>query len=97
MKRFSRIIFFLLSVVLFLVFYGVIPPQVSSQERGTSIPNLLREAENLYRAHRYEEALQRYEQFLKTSPPEQQGQHAWLRTAEIYGIRGDWNQATSTL
>ena len=76
-----------------MAFSGTIPPQVSSQERGTSIPNLLREAENLYRAHRYEEALQRYEQFLKTSPPEQQGQHAWLRTAEIYGIRGDWNQA----
>jgi branched-chain amino acid transport system substrate-binding protein len=93
MKRSTRIFSFLLAIVLLLAFYGTIPPQVSSQERGTSIPNLLREAENLYRAHRYEEALQRYEQFLKTSPPEQQGQHAWLRTAEIYGIRGDWNQA----
>ncbi len=30
---------------------------------------------------------------MKTSPPERQGQHAWLRTAEIYGIKGDWIQA----
>ena len=34
-----------------------------------------------------------YEQFLRTSPPAQQWHYAFLRTAELYGIRGDWNQA----
>lgn len=95
MDRICRLILFILSVVLLLAVHSVLPPLVSAQEKGSGPPNLLREAENLYRAHRYEEALQRYEQYLRTSPPEPQAQHAFLRTAELYGIRGDWNQARS--
>ncbi len=93
LSQYSRVKLCLLSVLLIMTFTGIAAGPAPAQERGSNISTLLREAENFYRVHRYEEALQRYEQFLKTSPPEQQGQHAWLRTAEIYGIKGDWNQA----
>ncbi len=93
MKKFNPLALFLLSVILLLTFSHAFPTEVFSQEKGTANPNLLSEAENLYRAHRYEDALQRYEQFLRTSPPAQQWHYAFLRTAELYGIRGDWNQA----
>lgn len=95
MIKTCRLIVYLLPVVLLLAVSSASPTRVWSQERNTTVPNLLREAENLYRAHRYEEALQRYEQYLRTSPPEPQAQHAFLRTAELYGIKGDWNQARS--
>ena len=93
MKKFNPLSFFLLSVILLLAIYSAVPTRVFAQDRGTASPNLLSEADNLYRAHRYEDALQRYEQFLRTSPPPQQWHYAFLRTAELYGIRGDWNQA----
>lgn len=64
-----------------------------AQSRGPASATLLQEAEQLYQAHRFAEALPRYEQFLKTSPPESQGQYAWLRTAELYGILGNWQEA----
>ena len=76
-----------------LVCHTLLPTDTFSQEKRTAAPNLLSEAENFYRAHRYENALQLYDQFLRTSPPPQQWQYAFLRTAELYGIRGDWNQA----
>ncbi len=93
MKRFNPLILFLLSVILLLASNSAFLTEVFSQERGSAASNLLPEAENLYRAHRYEDALLRYEQFLRTSPPAQQWHYAFLRTAELYGIRGDWNQA----
>ncbi len=67
--------------------------EAAAQIQGRTPAQLWQEAEQLYRTHRYDEALARYEQFLRTSPPETQGQLAWLRTAEIYGIRGDWPEA----
>jgi branched-chain amino acid transport system substrate-binding protein len=93
MKRLSCRLFSLLAMLVLLVVSGVVPTPVWSQPQSPNNPNLLQEAETLYRAQRYEEALQRYEHYLRTSPPEQQWQQAWLRTAELYGIRGDWNQA----
>lgn len=56
-------------------------------------PELLVEAEQLYQAHRYDEALVRYEQYLRISPRGDGWQQAWLRAAEIYGIKGNWLQA----
>ncbi len=91
MKRLSSTPVILLGLLVWLAVSGAVP--AFSQSRGAGAANLFQEAENLYRAQRYEEALKRYEQFLQTSPPEQQWQQAWLRTAELYGIRGDWNQA----
>lgn len=93
MRRCHLNYFFLLSVVVLLAWMNAGPTPAWSQPKSTGGPDLLREAENLYRGHRYEEALQRYEHYLRTSPPEQQGNYAYLRTAELYGIRGDWNQA----
>lgn len=57
------------------------------------VVNLLAEADQLYQAHRYDEALARYEQYLRTSPQGEDWQRAWLRAAEIYGIKGNWLQA----
>jgi len=65
----------------------------AAQRRGPAGAQLFQEAEQLYRANRFAEALARYEQFLQTSPPESQGQYAWLRTAELYGIQGNWQEA----
>ncbi|MGQ9921988.1 MAG: ABC transporter substrate-binding protein [Desulfobacca sp.] len=65
----------------------------AAQGRAPAGAPLFQEAEQLYRAHRFAEALARYEQFLQTSPPESQGQYAWLRTAELYGIQGNWLEA----
>jgi branched-chain amino acid transport system substrate-binding protein len=64
-----------------------------AQGRGPTPTQLYEEAEQLYRANRFAEALARYEQFLQTSPPAAQGQQAWLRTAELYGIQGNWLEA----
>ena len=93
MKKLPYFGFFLLAVILLLTFTHAFPDQVFSQEKGSANRNFLSEADSLYRAHRYEEALQRYEYYLRTSPPAQQWHYAFLRTAELYGIRGDWNQA----
>lgn len=59
----------------------------------TQTGDLLAEADRLYQAHRYDEALSRYEQYLKTTPQGEGWQRAWLRAAEIYGIKGNWLQA----
>ena len=93
MKKFNPLVFSSCQLFCCWLSTAPFPTEVFAQERGTASPNLLPEAENLYRAHRYEDALQRYEQFLRTSPPAQQWHYAFLRTAELYGIRGDWNQA----
>lgn len=66
---------------------------VWAQGRGPAPTQLFQEAEQLYQAHRFADALSRYEQFLQTSPPASQGQQAWLRTAELYGIQGNWQEA----
>ncbi len=79
---------------LLLLAAAVIWPAVGLAQRGSPpSAQVLQEAEQLYRAHRFAEALSRYEQFLQTSPPESQGQYAWLRTAELYGIQGNWQEA----
>jgi branched-chain amino acid transport system substrate-binding protein len=65
----------------------------AAPRREAAPAQLFQEAEALYRAHRFAEALARYEQFLQTSPPASQGQYAWLRTAELYGIQGHWQEA----
>lgn len=95
MQRFHRLKFFFCFIVLLLASGSTVYSRVFPRADSSEVTNLLREAESLYRAHRYEEALQRYEHYLRTSPPEQQGQYAYLRTAELYGIRGDWHQARS--
>ncbi len=72
----------------------VLGPGVAlAQGRGPTPTQLYQEAEQLYRANRFAEALARYEQFLQTSPPAALGQQAWLRTAELYGIQGNWLEA----
>lgn len=85
-----------LSVLLPLIFLAfgcaaMLPPSTGDLIRNDAA--LLQQADNFYRAHRYNEALATYEQYLQTSPQGVQWQHAWLRTAELYGIKGDWLQA----
>jgi|GEM_PF-516080 len=87
-RRFSLIVILVAIAVLTLVSgAGAVPG------RGPTPAQLYQEAESLYRAHRFAEALARYEQFLQTSPPASQGQYVWLRTAELYGIQGNWQEA----
>ncbi len=79
---------------LFLLTVLVTWPSIGLAQRSSqTATQLFQEAEQLYRAHRFAEALARYEQFLQSSPPESQGQYAWLRTAELYGIQGNWQEA----
>ena len=73
MKRSNCRHFFLLTMLVLLAVNGAVPTQAYSQSQGTNNPNLLQEAENLYRAQRYEEALQRYEHYLRTSPRSSSG------------------------
>lgn len=91
----SRSLKYIFILLILSVLASVRSLPAPAQTKATGIPPLLQEADNLYRNHRYAEARQRYEQFLQTSPPAPQGQHAWLRLAEIYGIQGDWGQAKS--
>ncbi|MBW1917617.1 MAG: penicillin-binding protein activator [Deltaproteobacteria bacterium] len=73
-----------------------IPPELLSRPfRSETAERLYKEAESLYQAHRYAEAQNSFEQYLRTYP---QGQHrrlVMLRTAEISGIRGNWSKARS--
>jgi branched-chain amino acid transport system substrate-binding protein len=93
MKKLSHPGSLLLAVLLLLTLTHAFPTQVYAQQKVTGTPDLLNQAENLYRAHRYDDALRSYDQFLRTSPSAQQWHYAFLRSAELCGIRGDWNQA----
>uniref|UniRef100_A0A7C3WQL4 Leucine-binding protein domain-containing protein n=1 Tax=Desulfobacca acetoxidans TaxID=60893 RepID=A0A7C3WQL4_9BACT len=57
------------------------------RDRGEA---LYLEAENLYHRRDYQQAWQRYEAYLQSSPQGQYALRARLRQAEIQGLQGDW-------
>jgi branched-chain amino acid transport system substrate-binding protein len=93
MKRLHHPGSFLVTLILWLTLTNAFPNQGLAQQKAGGNADLFGQAENLYRAHRFDDALRSYEQFLQTKPPAQQWHYAFLRTAELYGIRGDWHQA----
>ncbi len=77
----------------FLLQLAACAPALGPGAVKTQPGDLLAEADRFYQTHRYDEALSRYEQYLKTTPQGESWQRAWLRAAEIYGIRGNWLKA----
>ncbi|OPX21073.1 MAG: hypothetical protein BZ151_00645 [Desulfobacca sp. 4484_104] len=73
-----------------------IPPDLLPKSRSPeAAEKLYQEGEGFYRVHRYAEAQNCFEQYLRTYPQARHRQLAWLRSAEISGIRGNWSAARS--
>ncbi|MFP3868741.1 MAG: penicillin-binding protein activator [Desulfobacteraceae bacterium] len=84
----------LLGTVVFIA--ACLPPELlPGPFRAESANRLYQQGESLYRAHRYQEAEDIFEHYLRTYPQAPQRQQAMLRTAEISGIRGNWSEARS--
>ncbi len=64
-------------------------------DREDAADSLFRQAESLYRGHRYAEAGALYDRYVHLFPQGPDSGRAWLRSAELLGIRGDWVQARS--
>lgn len=79
--------------ILVFVFACLPPGYYPGPSRPEAAKALYQEAETLYQAHRYEEALSRFDQYLRIYPHGKDAHRAWLRSATLLGIRGQWARA----